>query len=417
MKAGLCCAALIAALLSTQSVFMRPAFAQEVDAARTEPPADKQARIKAYSRTRQGLAFVRVAWTLAALALVLFSGLSTQLRSISESAFAHGLAARALYFGLCLLALALLHVPLSLYAGYAIEHRYGLSTQSMPAWLWEECLAFLVTLAMGVPVLCFAYWLFGRSPTHWWLWFSLASLPLSVLLVVVAPVVIDPLFNKYTPLRDTELKARILEMAHEQGIDAQDVFEVDKSKQTRKLNAFVSGLLGTERIVLWDTLLEAMPQREIESVMAHEMGHYVKRHRWWGLLTGVGVVSLTALLVSCLGPVLISRLPDRLVIGAVDDPAGFPMLALLVVLIGFLLAPAMNGVSRHIEKMADLYELEVTGDPAAAIASFRTLSKTNLSDPEPPPFIEFWLYSHPSLAKRIASAESYARENQIPLDP
>ncbi|MGD8240241.1 MAG: M48 family metallopeptidase, partial [Armatimonadota bacterium] len=282
-------------------------------------------------------------------------------------------------------------------------------------WFREECLGFLVALVIVVPTLCFAYWLIGRSPRHWWLWFGAASLPLSVLLVVIAPVVIDPLFNKYTPLRDSELKARILAMAHQQGIEARDVYQVDKSRQTRKLNAFVTGLLGTQRIVLWDTLLAAMPPREIESVMAHEMGHYVKRHVWYGVLTAVGVVTITALLVSRIAPLLMSRLPAHLSLGGLDDVASFPLMALLVVAIGFLLAPAANAVSRHIEHQADAHCLQVTGDPDAAIASFRSLSQANLSDPEPPAFVEFWLYSHPSLAKRIAFAERYANERSQPI--
>jgi len=415
MKRALCYAAVMAALLSSPWLAARSAFAESTDSVANETGADRQAQIKSYSRTRNILAFVQVAWTLAALALILFSGLSTLLRGVAESAFGHPLAARALYFGICLGALALLQLPFSLYAGYAIEHKYRLSAQPLGGWLWEEWLGFLVALVIGVPTLCLVYWLMGRSPQHWWLWFGAASLPLAVFLVVVAPIVIDPLFNKYTPLENRELKDRILRMAHRHGIDARDVYQVDKSKQTRKLNAFVTGLLGTKRIVLWDTLLEAMPPREIEAVMAHEMGHYVKRHVWYGVLTAVGIISLTALLVSRIAPVLVSHLPTRLGVGGVDDVAGFPLLALLAVVIGFLLGPAGNAASRHIETQADLHCLEVTQDPEATIASFRRLSEANLSDPEPPPFVEFWLYSHPSLAKRIAAAERYAREHRIPL--
>jgi len=415
MKLALCCAALIAALLGPPAVLLRCALGDDVGAAAHETQAERQAQIKAYSRTRNMLAFVQIAWAAAALAIVLFSGLSTQLRSLAGNVFEHALAARALYFTLCVGVLALLQLPFSLYAGYAVEHKYRLSAQPLGGWVWEESLALLVTLAIAVPTLCLAYWLIGRSPQHWWLWFSAAALPLTVLLVVVAPVVIDPLFNKYTPLRDSELKARILDMAQRQGIDARDVYEVDKSRQTHKLNAFVTGLMGTKRIVLWDTLLEAMPPRQIEAVMAHEMGHYVKRHVWYGVLTAIGLITVAALLVSRIGPWLVSRLPARLAVSGVDDVAAFPLLALLVVVIGFLLAPAANAVSRHIETQADRHCLEVTHDPEAAIAAFRRLSDVNLSDPEPPAFVEFWLYSHPSLAKRIAAAERYARENQTAL--
>ncbi|MFQ5808184.1 MAG: M48 family metallopeptidase [Armatimonadota bacterium] len=414
MKLTVCGAVLMAALLTVPCVLLRPALAQDLGAPATEPPGDKQAQIKAYSRARNILAFVQVAWTVASLGVLLISGLSPLLQKIAEGAMGSALPGRGLYFALCMSALALLQLPFSLYAGYNLEHKYGLSAQPLAGWLREEFLGFVVALVIVVPTLCFAYWLIGRSPRHWWLWFSAASLPVSVLLVVVAPVVIDPLFNKYTPLRDSDLKARILAMAHEQGIEARDVYEVDKSRQTRKLNAFVTGLLGTQRIVLWDTLLEAMPPREIESVMAHEMGHYVKRHVWHGVLVAVGVVTITALLVSRIAPLVVSRLPPHLSLRGIDDVAGFPLMALLVVVIGFFLAPAANAVSRHIEHQADVHCLQVTGDPDAAIASFRSLSEANLSDPEPPAFVEFWLYSHPSLAKRIAFAERYARERKTP---
>jgi len=220
--------------------------------------------------------------------------------------------------------------------------------------------------------------------------------------VVIVPVLVDPVFNKFVPLQNQVLKQKLLDEAGRAGIEGARVFQVDKSRQTKEMNAYVTGLGPTKRIVLWDTLLQKMDEDEILAVMAHEMGHYVLHHLWKGLAWGL-LIAFPALFV--LQKIYEWGLPR--VGGAAGDPVTLPWLLLIFSIGSFLGAPIENGISRHIEHEADKFGLELTHLNEPMAASFVRFAEDSKVNPNPSPFIEFWRYSHPSLSKRITFAMNY----------
>ncbi len=356
-----------------------------------------------YSRTRYALYFAGTAYGLLALWGVLATGLSARLRrSVQPLRFPFFQLTG--YYALLTLVLIAVHAPLSWYSGYYLEHLYGLSSQSFPAWTGDMAKGVAVDVATTVPVLWVLFWLIQKSPRHWALWFWGALIPLIAFGIFVSPLVVDPLFNKFTPLPPGPLKTRIEALAAKAGIPNAPVYVVDKSKQTHSTNAYVTGIGSSARIVLWDTTIQRMPQDQIVAVVAHEMGHYVLKHLYWGFALSVGGLLLLLPLAQKFVEALLARFGPRWDVTGLCDYAATPALLLTVSLSGFFLAPVTNGISRVIEHQADAYGLEVNGDRPAMARAFVSLSEQNLSDPDPPAFIKFWLFTHPPLRERITFA-------------
>jgi STE24 endopeptidase len=231
-----------------------------------------------------------------------------------------------------------------------------------------------------------------------------------ILLVVVAPVVISPLFNNFEPLQDQALKQDIQKLAQSDGVEGSDIFQVDASRQSSKINAYVTGLFATKRIVLYDTLIKNFTRDEIMFVMAHEMGHYVMNHVWWGVLAGIVLLCLALWLIDVTIRPFIRKFHRRLGYDSLENLASLPLVLLFALVINFVFQPVGNSISRVMEHQADVYGLETAHVPeAAAISAFDKLSVFNLSNPDPNPIIEFWFYTHPSLKKRIAFVKKFYR--------
>lgn len=362
---------------------------------------------RAYFRWSYALYGVRQGYDLLVVGLILFTGGAARLRHIVRRVTRRAVLGPVIYVALFGAVMAGLDLPLMFLRGFWLEHRFHLCNLTFPAWLGEVAKEQLVGLAITGPVVGLLYGALARWPRTWWAWAGGAALPVIIFLVVIAPVIIDPLFNRFEPLAEGPLRARILSLAEQAGIQEGQVFQVDKSKQTRKLNAYVTGLGGTRRIVLWDTLLAALEPDEIEFIMAHEMGHYVRRDVWQGTLMAWGVTVLGLALAAWGLPKVIRRWAHRLRFSELSDLASFPLLGLAVAVYLFLLMPVTNGFSRFIERRADLYALQLTGNREAAVRAFRKLAAGNLSLPNPPAWIEFWFYTHPSLDRRIALARTW----------
>jgi Zn-dependent protease with chaperone function len=303
----------------------------------------------------------------------------------------------------------ILGLPLEWYGGYALEHRFGLSTQSLGAWFGDSAKG----LGMGVFLLgvCPVAWLVYRAlrsqPRRWWLRLALGTVPFMMLYMLVEPVLVEPAFNKFRPLQNAELRGRILDLAARAQIPGRKVLEVDRSKQTRQLNAYVSGFGASQRIVLWDTTLRSMREDEILFVMAHEMGHYKLGHAWklvlfYGVL-GFGVFWLVGGIVNRLA----ARHGPRWGIHEVGDLASMPLLLAAIAVVAFLAQPVTNSFSRWMEHEADVFGLEVTHANDAGARAFIKLAEQNKSDPEPSPFMEAWLYTHPPLVERVRFTMDY----------
>ena len=309
------------------------------------------------------------------------------------------------------LLMTILNFPLDYYRGFVVEHYFELSTVTFGKWFADVLKDEMISLLFMVILIPLVYWGIQKSPRHWWLWIAGGSIPIMIFLIVISPVYVDPLFNKYEPLRDETLRDRILAVAEEAGIEGGRVFQVDKSKDTEKVNAYVTGLFNTKRIVLWDTTLEKFTPNEILFIMGHEMGHYVLHHIW----KTVGVISISLFILlfiiyKTIG-LFIRKWGERMGFREVQDIASFPLLMTMFSLLFFIISPIFNSYSRAIEHDSDVFGLNLTRDGTTAAQAFAKLANENLSNPSPHPLIEFWLFSHPSLEDRIAFCKNYTKEN------
>ncbi|MFQ5617169.1 MAG: M48 family metallopeptidase, partial [Anaerolineales bacterium] len=319
------------------------------------------------------------------------------------------------YILLLFLLLQVINFPFAYYRGFIVEHHFELSNETFGKWLADMLKGNLIGFLFAVLLWPLAYWAIRKAPRMWWAWVSAGAVPVIIFVLVISPIYLDPLFNKYEPLKDEALRTRILTIAEDAGISGSRVFQVDKSKETEKINAYVTGLFGSKRIVLWDTILNKLETDEIAFVMGHEMGHYVMNHVW--KFIGIFAVTLFILLfiVSRTIGFVIRKFGAKMGFQEFSDIASLPLILLMFSLLMFLITPALNAFSRTMEHNADEFGLELTQDGPTGASAFVKLANENLSNPSPHPFIEFWLYDHPTLKDRIEFCKQYpAPEKEIP---
>lgn len=338
----------------------------------------------------------------ASFLLILFfviSGLSRTLLTTLQQSSANTYMQFLLFVGITGLAAGILFFPLNYYTSFYLEHKYKLSNQTLIAWMWEDLKGLLVSLVIGIPLLLAFFWLLNKYNADWWLPMAVLLFVISVLLARVVPVFILPLFYKITPLEDEDLKSRINKLAKDAGIKVQNVYKFNMSKNTKKANAAFTGIGKSKRILLGDTLLDNFSKDEIETVLAHELGHYKKKHIIKNIVIGTATSFLTLF--------LIAFFYDKSVVwfhfAGRTDISALPLLSLWAMLIGIILTPIGNIISRKYEYEADNYAVTSTGKPAEFIITLEKLNDQNLGDKDPNPFVEWFFYSHPSISKRIAA--------------
>ena len=364
---------------------------------------------RAYSASRTALAFVDPLYTLVVALIMLFSGLSAKLRDIACDLAQRRYVRVMVYFVLFSVIAAVMMMPLWWVGDFALEHRYGLSNQSLGAWLNDQVKALVLQIVLlgVIPILALAYRWIESSPRRWWLWFAAFSLPVITASVLIQPLVVEPAFNKFTPLQDTHLRDRILALAARADIPAGRVDQVDKSAQTRKFNAYVSGFGASQHIVLWDTTLRGMDESEILFITGHEIGHYKLGHIWKGIvfysLMSVGLFYFTWLIAGR----LVRSFGQAWGFTQLHDVASMPLLAAVLNTVVFSTSPAFNAFSRMVEHEADAYALEITRDNDAGARSYIKLGSQNRSNPEPSTFVKWVLYTHPPAIERVRFAIDY----------
>ena len=295
--------------------------------------------------------------------------------------------------------LALVALPLSYVRGFVVQHDWGLSTQDLGGWLSDQTRSLLVT-AVTLAVAALAFFAVVRwRPTSWWLWGWAAFTLLTLLLTYLYPVVIAPLFFKFTPLENEALAADIRALARDAGVAVDEVLVADASRRTTTENAYVAGLGATRQVVVYDTLLEAGSEAETRLVVAHELGHEKERH----VLKNVALASVALLGSFALLAWLARAGPVWSWAGAsgVGDVRALPLLALFAVAAGFVLLPAENLISRTFERQADRWAIELTEDPDTAVRAFRRLAFANVADLDPPRIAVWTLFTHPPIPERI----------------
>ncbi|HEV3163874.1 MAG TPA: M48 family metallopeptidase, partial [Isosphaeraceae bacterium] len=298
-------------------------------------------------------------------------------------------------------------LPLDYYLGFVRPHAYGLSHQHLSKWLVDHVTALGVDMLMGVAVVWVPFWLIRRFPRRWWLITAVLTVPFLFFMALVKPVWFDPLFNDFGPMKDRALERRIVALAHRAGIDGSRIYEVNKSVDTDTVNAYVTGFLGTRRIVLWDTLLAKLDDREVLVVMGHEMGHYALNHVVRSLLL-LSLLNLVGLyVVHRLAGWILARWPERLRLSALSDIASLPLFVLLLNAAAFVSMPLVCAYSRHQEHEADRFALEITHMNHSGAEAFVKLQRDNLSVPRPGWFYTLWRATHPSIGDRIDFCNTY----------
>jgi STE24 endopeptidase len=321
----------------------------------------------------------------------------------------HDVSGRYLVFLLFVLiagaGLSIIFFPLNFYTDFYLEHKYNLSNQSFVKWIWEDVKGLLVGLLIGVPILLFFYYSLLSFNGLWWLPFAIGLFIISVILARIVPTFILPIFYKVTPIDNEELKNRIESLAKDAGIRVQNVFKFDMSKNTKKANAAFTGIGKSKRILLGDTLLENYSDDEIETVIAHELGHYKKKHIIKNIIIGTVSSFLTLFLIALFYKISLSWFGFK----NIHDVDALPILSLWAMIIGLIQTPITNVISRKYEYEADEYAIESTRKTAAFIKTLEKLTDQNLGDKNPHPFVEWFFYSHPSIKKRILSIENVSR--------
>jgi Zn-dependent protease with chaperone function len=378
-------------------------------------PPEKLRQAIDYSRIRVILDFLGSGWGILQLILLLAFGVVAHMRdfavSLSKSRWVQGFT----FTLLLLIASTLLDLPLDLYAHHAAV-AYGQSVQGWGSWAWDAVKSLLLTFVFGGLLVMLLFWVIRKSPSRWWFWFWIPAMCFTLLSVFIAPVLIDPLFNKFEPLARTNpaLVDRLEQVVARGGIQIppERMFLMKASEKVTTLNAYVTGYGASKRVVVWDNSIQKATPDEISFIFGHEMGHYVLNHIPKTLVF-LGALLLVEFYLGYRGiRWLIARYGPRWHIPSQNDWAALVILLLVLSVLSFLSEPIVNGYSRMHEHEADVYGQEaihgIVRDPqTTAQQSFQLLGEMSLTDPNPNPFVEFWTFSHPSVSSRAAFAAAY----------
>jgi STE24 endopeptidase len=360
-----------------------------------------------YYRTGNWLWVINRLWALIVPGVLAFSGFSARLRNLAQRLGRGWFLTIGLYMIMFLTIMYVIDLPLSYYQGFVRQHAYGLSNQSLARWLRNSAVRMAVDMAVACALMWVPYLLLARSPRRWWLFMAILSVPFLFATMLIVPVFYDPLFNEFGPMKNKDLERSILDLASRAGIEGSRVFEVDKSADTRAVNAYVTGFWQSKRIVLWDTLIAKLDEPELLVVMGHEMGHYALGHVVRSILMSSIVTFAGLFLVDRLGRWIVSRHHVRLGFDRLADIASVPLMMMLLEVAFLLLNPVAMAYSRHQEHEADRYALDLTRANHSAGTAHVKLQTENLGNPRPGFLYKLLRASHPSAGDRIDFANSY----------
>jgi len=378
-------------------------------------PPDKYEKAVAFSRAKYRLYFVDSAYGILVLILLVSLCVGPKYRDWAERISRRRFVQAWIFAPLFLLTLAVFGLPIETYRQW-LSLKYEQSIQSWGSWSWDYTKAEIIALIMGAIIIWILYAIIRHSLRRWWFYFWLVSIPLVIFLIFIQPLVIEPLFFKFEPLQNKhpELVTDISKVVARAGltIPPDRMFEMKASEKLKSLNAYVSGLGASKRVVVWDNIMNRLTNEQTLFVFGHEMGHYVLRHIPKGTVLIVAALFFFLYIGYRSMHWAITHWGARWQIRGIDDWASFPVLLLFLSVLGLFAAPLGNTISRHFEHEADIYGLEVihgiVPHPAdAALPAFQSLGEVNLADPKPSRFIELWLYNHPPLNKRIEFAQTY----------
>jgi Zn-dependent protease with chaperone function len=358
-----------------------------------------------YNRIRRWLSIADFAVGFVFLIVLLVMGWSGWLRDLAYRIGFQGYSLSLFVYLLLLLGISkALGVGLDYY-GFRLERGFKLSNQRFRSWVWDEIKGFLVGLVIGSVVVELLYFTIRQWPQHWWILAWALFMGLFILLAQLAPVVLFPIFYKFEPLENEELRRRLVILSEHAGTRVRGVYRWKLSEKSKKANAALTGLGNTRRIILADTLLDNYTADEIEAVLAHELGHHVHRH----ILKSIFVQAAITLFGFWAANWTLHYAVDQHWFEELSDFANLPLLALVSVVLSFLLMPALNAYSRFNERQADRYAFETTASVEPFISSMNKLAEQNLAERTPSRWVEWFFHSHPSISRRLAAAKEWGR--------
>ncbi|TQR19105.1 M48 family metallopeptidase [Psychrobacillus vulpis] len=353
-----------------------------------------------YSKIKNFLFFVATPFEWLVYLFILITGLSQAFERWIPLRKKRAFVQNAVYLFLLSLLMFIVLFPLDYYR-YSLSKSYGISTQMFNSWMRDNVIDFWVNFGTTVVIVTVLYWLINKSPKKWWLSAWLLMIPFSIFLMFIQPVLIDPLYNDFYPLTNKELETKILTLAEQANIPTEHVYEVNMAEKTNALNAYVTGIGSNSRIVLWDTTLNRLSENEILFIMAHEMGHYVEKHIYFGIAGYIITSFLGLWIISKLMPRIIARFGRGLKIERMNAIHSLPLLLLISSFLLFVSSPLSNYISRYQETRADEYALELVADPEAAVSTFQELTRVGLNEVNPPLLVKWFRYAHPTMLERI----------------
>ena len=313
-----------------------------------------------------------------------------------------GFIGRGIIYGLIFFFIMfLINLPLKFYSSYYLNHKYGISNQSIFRWIELNIKSFLTGDLLIALSLWLPYYIINKGPKTWWLSLSMLSIPLVIFMVFISPVIIDPIFNKYTSIKDEKLGLEIASLLEKADIKDANIYKVDKSKDTKTMNAYMTGISKSKRIVLWDTTIDNLNQDEVLSITAHEIGHYIRGHIWKSI-----ILSIVGIFLLIFSTYVSSNWIMKYSLGSfgfknISTYASLPLLLMVLNIYLFLGNPISNSISRSMEVEADGIEISLTGDRESAVSAMNKLSTANLGIRRRSKFYEVWYQTHPSLEDRI----------------
>jgi len=379
--------------------------------ANTTPLAVDTPEARRYNRIRRWLSMADLVLGFALLVVLLVTGWSGALRDYAVQLAPEQYSIQVFFYVLMLLIISKILAVGVDYYGFRLEHRYHLSNQKLRSWIWDELKGWLLGLVLGTLLVELLYFTIRQSPQHWWIVAWVAFMALLVLFAQIAPIVFLPLFYKFEPLENDNLKDRLIRLSEHAGTRVRGVYEWKLSEKSKKANAALTGLGATRRIILADTLLQNYSDDEIEAVLAHELGHHVHKH----ILKSIAVqAGITLLGFWAANTVLHYAMERSHLFETMSDFANLPLLVLVSTVLSFLLMPILNSYSRFNERQADRYCFQSITTVAPFISSMNKLAEQNLAERAPGKWVEWFFHSHPAIAKRVAAAEDWARTKSYP---
>jgi STE24 endopeptidase len=366
--------------------------------------ADRRIKAKKYARINRRLSFLEAVLSAALLLWLIFSGFSSEIVSFIGLP---AVPAAVVYSLVLVVVYGVLSTPVNYYRGFVLARRYGLSNQGFAGWLGDSLQSGALTSILAISVVAIAYWAVGVLPELWWLVVWGFLLVISLILSTLLPVVLIPMFYRTKPLEDENLKQRFTALAEKAGVSIKGVYTIEFSSKQTTANAALMGMGRTRRVALSDTLLAEYSPEEIETVIAHELGHH--KHRDF-----VGIFLFQALILfACLWitGIAAGALAEPLGFGGMGDAAMLPLLILVFAIVNLILTPVSNAVMRSFEMAADDFAIRLTGNPQAFISMITKLTQQNLGEVNPPLWVELLLDDHPGYYRRISYARRFMRNN------